>query len=272
MSKDFRNVLHNQLEGKAVVITGAGRGLGRAYAEFAARHGARVVVNDIDRDIAYEVASEICASGGTAVPNANSVADWEGSQAIIESCIDAFGHIDGLVSNAAIIFYENTPWEHTEDAVKSIVDVNVLGTIYPTLHAINHMKDTSSGSIIIVCSSSHLGIPGVALYGATKGATVSFMRCMNCDLQGTGIRINGISPGANTRMTEGTNVVGSPDYIAPLVGYLLSDLSSDVSGQLIRFYAGNLSLIGLPTSSAGHEQSEWTIEQIKSAIDSEIGS
>src|SRR5690606_16999639 len=114
--------------GKAIVVTGAGRGLGRSYSEYAARCGAAVVVNDIDSDAAAAVEHHIVASGGRAIAASGSVAEWGQSEALIDLCVSAFGTIDGLVTNAGILQYNETPWMHTEEDVRAIVGVNVVGT------------------------------------------------------------------------------------------------------------------------------------------------
>src|SRR5215203_1825990 len=118
-----------ELDGKAVVITGAGRGLGQAYARHAAAAGAAVVVNDIDVELAEEVAGGIRETGGRAVASGHSVADAGQAAAIIELCVAEFGALDGLVSNAALN-YKALPWDDDPEGARALVDVNVLGPLF----------------------------------------------------------------------------------------------------------------------------------------------
>jgi len=258
------------LAGKAIVITGAGRGLGKAYAKAAAEAGASVVVNDIDAVEAERTAAQICDQGGMAIADGSSVATAEGAEALIDRCVSRFGGVDGLVTNAAIIYYQAEPWRHTAGELERILGANVFGTIYPTLYALKRMQAAGRGSVVIVSSSSHLGIPGVALYGASKGAVTSFLRCVNRDLEGSAIRINGISPGAATRMTAGTSVEGAPEDIAPLVVYLLSELSQSVRGEVFRFYKGELGLAGRIPMGASEFAPTWTVDSIKDAVEQRL--
>src|SRR5438094_616783 len=117
------------LDGKAVVITGAGRGLGRAYALHAARSGAAVVVNDIDSEPAEEVAAAIVGEGGRAVPSVGSVADPGQAAAAVEACVAGFGKIDGLVNNAAI-GHHTPPWEDDPVHIRAVLETNALGPMY----------------------------------------------------------------------------------------------------------------------------------------------
>ncbi len=116
-----------------MVVTGAGQGLGRAFALDAARHGASVVVNDVDEPLAAAVTHEIESEGGTAVSSGHSVTEWSQAQALIEQCVHGFGSIDGLVNNAGY-FYTCYPWDD-EQELRTIMEVNVLGTAY-----VEHMR------------------------------------------------------------------------------------------------------------------------------------
>jgi NAD(P)-dependent dehydrogenase (short-subunit alcohol dehydrogenase family) len=261
------------LSGKAVVITGAGRGLGRAYARAAAREGARVVVNDIDGPPAHEVAAAIAAEGGTAVAQVGSAADWEGARGLIERCIERFGRIDGLVNNAGD-HYLSRPEDDDEARIRASVEANLLGTIFPGVHAMRAMIRQGAGGVIVNSTSAALcGMSMVATYGATKGAVASLTYSWAIDLMPHGIRCNAISATALTRMVEHTlehrasPVTWPPEAMAPLVVYLLSDRSVGLTGQLIRLWGGSLHLLGHPAPLAPSlEREAWSVDDLDAAF------
>jgi NAD(P)-dependent dehydrogenase (short-subunit alcohol dehydrogenase family) len=229
------------VEDKAIVVTGAGRGLGRSYAMLAAAEGARVVVNDIDADVAEAVVSEIRRSGGVAVASDVDIATWNGAKEVIGSCVSAFGRLDGLVNNAGI-FHECKALDETEEGVRSLVEVNILGSMFCGLHALRVMADQGGGSIVNVVSGAALGTEGQSSYGATKGAIVSATYAWASEGRAAGVRVNGLSPIAWTRLAAMVQSARpglepqhtAPETIAPLAVYLLSDRSQHVTGQIIR--------------------------------------
>lgn len=146
------NALNEQpLQGKSVVITGSGRGLGAAYARFAASVGAAVVVNDIDPQPAEEVVAEIRAGGGEAVAAVADVSSWDGAAAVVHSCIETFGTIDGLVNNAGRFSMSRLD-EMDPDDVAELMATNVLGTAFCGSQAAHHMVRRGAGSIVNVTS------------------------------------------------------------------------------------------------------------------------
>jgi NAD(P)-dependent dehydrogenase (short-subunit alcohol dehydrogenase family) len=262
------------LTGKAVVITGAGRGLGRAFAEAAARAGASIVVNDIDAEPAREVVRGIEAGcAGSALLHVGSVAEWDAAHQLIETCVERFGRIDGLVNNAGS-HYLSRPEDEDEVLVRESVETNVLGTIFPGVHAMRAMIRQGKGGVIVNSTSGAMcGMSMVATYGATKGAVTSLTYSWALDLMAHGIRCNAISATALTRMTEHTlqhrasPVDWPPETMAPLVVYLLSDLSRGITGQMIRLWGGNLHLIGHPAPIAPFvERDGWSVEDLDAAF------
>jgi NAD(P)-dependent dehydrogenase (short-subunit alcohol dehydrogenase family) len=243
-----------ELEGRAVVVTGGGRGLGRAYALDAAAAGARVVVNDVDVDEAESVVEEIVAAGGVAVAEGSSIDTWAGARAVIAACTAAFGGVDGLVNNAGVN-EKVVAWEEDEDNVQRLVNVNVLGTIYCGIHAMRAMMPSRHGSIVNISSSALLGVQTVAVYSATKGAVLA--------LTYGWARIVQDRPGSPRSGPP-------PESVAPLVTYLLSDLAKELTGQALRMSNGTLSFLSRPEILAGEERDKWTPLEIAAAVQSPL--
>ncbi|MGW6936298.1 SDR family NAD(P)-dependent oxidoreductase [Lentzea sp. NPDC054927] len=240
------------LDGKAVVITGAGRGLGEAYAMHAALAGASVVVNDNDGDLAERVAEHIRGYGGRAVASNHTVADPSEAAKIVDLCVDEFGRVDGLVNNAGLN-YETLPWEDEAETIKHVVEVNVLGVIYVGIAAMKAMRATGGGSIINISSGASFGQRKLATYSATKGAVASLSYSWALDLESEGIRVNAVCPVAHTRMVwkserslRAIPADRTPGKVAPLVLFLLSDRAEGITGQVIRCNGRQLHIVGQP--------------------------
>ena len=271
------------LEGKAIVITGSGRGIGAACARGCARQGAAVVINDIDADDAHESTAAIVADGGRAVTCVADVSRWEDAGRLIETCIASFGRIDGLVNNAAL--YERRRIDAFDPVeARNLVEANVLGPLYCTGHAVKPMLEQRSGSIVNVVSGAHMGIATLGVYGATKGAVASMVYSWALELAGTGVRVNALSPFGATRialkdrkgpiaeeMAKQLAKLPKPEANSPVVEFLLSDLSKDVNGQLVRIDSGELQLYTHPAlllPSVVHP--EWTVETVAEAFANEF--
>ncbi len=242
------------LDGKKVVVTGAGRGIGAAIARLAAQEGASVVVNDLDLEPAKEVVADIESAGGQAVAQAADIVDWEGAGSVIDRCVVEFGGIDGLVANAGM-FSMSLPAEQRPEDLRRMIEFNSLAVAYPGLHAIRHMEAQGSGSLVNVTSSSVGGLAAMGAYGASKGAVLSLTVGWALDLQPRGVRVNGLSPIAMTRMHElrmdyeqiadderpavraARHV--DPEFNAPPAVFLLSDRSSHVTGQILQIERGS---------------------------------
>jgi NAD(P)-dependent dehydrogenase (short-subunit alcohol dehydrogenase family) len=238
-----------ELEGKRVVVTGAGQGLGRAYAEGIAREGASVIVNDVDAERAREVVEGIRQEGGNAEASVASVADWDDAAGIIATCVEAFGGIDGLVNNAGLHTVNNFT-DEDPNFTRRMVEVNVLGAIYTSLATARQIEAQKSGGVIVnVTSGAASGLAQMATYGATKGAVAGLTWNLAVDLKELGIRVNAISPAAATSMVENTRrvrpsvVTWGPELMAPLVVFLLSDLSKSITGQIVKLWGTELQLV-----------------------------
>lgn len=254
------------LKGKAVVVTGAGRGIGAACARGIARQGASVVVNDIDAEEADRVAQEIIAEGGSAIGCAADVSNWDDAGRLVETCISTFSRIDGLVNNAALFHIGKVD---TLDPVisRALVEVNVLGPLYCTGHAVKPMLAQGSGSIVNFVSGAQMGMPGMGIYGATKGAVASMVYTWALELAGSGVRVNAISPFGATNILDNSSrqlsqrygvapdamgkptssvEIQPPTMNSPVVEYLLSDQASQINGQLVRIDNGEIQLYTHP--------------------------
>jgi NAD(P)-dependent dehydrogenase (short-subunit alcohol dehydrogenase family) len=270
------------LEGRTIVVTGAGRGLGRAYAEHAAAAGAAVVVNDIDVDEARSVAATL----PRAIPSGHDVADPGDAEALVDLARRELGPLGGLVNNAGL-YYEAAPWEEEPDRLRRLIEVNVLGSLFCTAAAARAFREQRSGGAIVNATSGALfGFPSLGAYGASKGAIISLTLSTALDLAELGVRVNAVAPIAATRLTLAAQVgrrhipkgasrvplegieERTPDRIAPLVTYLLSSLADHHTGRAFRFDGTRLSRLSL--GDAGGEEAtrrdHWDVEAVAEAL------
>lgn len=256
----------NDLEGHAVVITGAGGGLGAAYARAAALLGARIVVNDSNADTAENVAAEIRRAQGVAVAEAQDIRSPAGAEAVVRRCLSEYGAITGLVNNAGVFF--NEPLEAASlEHLRLLLEVNVIGTFNCARAAVGPMLRQGRGSIINVTSGAHTGQPGLSSYGASKGAVASLTYGWACELKDRGLRVNALSPLAFTPMARHLPHLPLPEANVAPVLYLLSDRSQHINGQIIRIAGKKLSLMCHPANRAPVlESEEWSFESVCEAF------
>lgn len=244
----------NVLEDKVILVTGAGRGIGREVAILAAAEGAKVVVNDLggsvtgegqDQTPAQEVVEIIEKAGGEAVVNGESVSDFQAAKRMVQQAVDTFGKIDGVV-NVAGILRDVIFHKMTEDDWNSVIDVHLNGSFNVARNAADHFRQQESGAMVHFTSTSGLiGNFGQANYSAAKLGIVGLSKSIALDMQRFNVRSNCMSPFAWSRMigTIPTNTPEqaarvekikqmTPAHIAPMVVYLLSDLAKEVSGQV----------------------------------------
>ncbi len=241
------------LQDRVVVVTGAGNGIGRAIAERFGAVGAKVAVNDVRRDAAGEVADAIGAAGGTAIACVADVSDTAAVASMFESVVTAYGTIDVLVNNAAIVSPMLHFLEADADWFRRIVDVNLMGTIWCSREAAHVMVRQGSGVIINMSSGgATLAHRQFTSYDATKGGVEALTRAMALDLGPYGIRVNALMPGSvdtsgldlEQRRLRGANVplerIGDPADLAGPAVFLASDDAGYVTGDVLRVDGGML--------------------------------
>jgi NAD(P)-dependent dehydrogenase (short-subunit alcohol dehydrogenase family) len=273
------------LDGKSVVITGAGNGIGRATALLFAREGAKIVVNDLggsrdgsggNQEAAGVVASEIRAAGGTAVPNYENIATREGAKAVVDTALREFGRIDVLVNNAGIL-RDKTLLKMEFKNWQAVLDVHLTGTFLCIRAAAQSMKEQGSGRIINTTSiSGLLGNFGQANYSAAKAGIYGLTRTASIELQRYGILVNAVAPIAKTRMTEDLpmfeKIEGtlSPEHVAPVHLFLASDLVGDRTGIVVGVAGARLSIFKMVESAGRFKESDdgiWTAAEIAENFD-----
>lgn len=280
-------------EGRVVIVTGAGRGLGRAYALGLAAAGAKVVVNDLGvgthgdptaESPAQQVVDEIRAAGGEAVANFDDVADWEGGRRIVLTAVEAFGNLHGVVNNAGFVrdrmFVSCTPEEW--DAV---LRVHLRGHFCVSRHAVDHWRAMAkAGERVdarIVNTSSGAGLQGSvgqSAYSAAKAGIATLTLVQAAELGRYGITVNGLAPNARTRMTEtafaeamkareGAFDIYAPENTAPLVAWLCSERSVSVTGQIFELIGGKIRVcLGWNDGPEFDRGSRWTADELGDKI------
>jgi NAD(P)-dependent dehydrogenase (short-subunit alcohol dehydrogenase family) len=256
------------LDGEAVVITGAGQGLGAAYARAAAAHGAAVVVNDLNAATAEATAAGIRQAGGRAVAHPCDIRDPAAAEALIGRCVSEYGFISGLVNNAGVL--HEVPFEaETVENLRAHLEVNVIGLFNCARAAVGPMLARGRGSIVNATSGAQTGQVGRTTYGASKGAVASFTYGWAGELKDRGVRVNAISPMAATPMSAGhSNGLPAPEVNAPVVLFLLSDRSRNVTGQVVRIVGTKLSLMAHPANRAPVlEREAWSLDSVAEAFE-----
>lgn len=254
--------------GRVAIVTGAGRGIGRAHALELARQGAKVVVNDLGSALdgtglgtgpASEVVAEIRAMGGEAVVNGDDVADWEGAKRLVGSALEAFGRLDVLVNNAGFV-RDRMLVSAGEDEWDAVVRVHMKGHFAPMRHAVAHWRDLAKkgekvdARIVNTTSGAGLaGSVGQGAYSAAKAGIAALTLVEAAELARYGVTANAIAPAARTRMTEGPFAemmkkpdsgfdAMDPDNVAPIVAFLASEASRGISGHIFEVSGGSISI------------------------------
>lgn len=277
------------LDGRIAVVTGSGRGIGRAIAECVAAEGASVVVNDIgcsvdgrgtQADPAAQVCKDIENRGGTAVPSYDDVSQWDSAAALIDTAISHFGKIDILI-NCAGILRTKFLLETNEDDFDAVVAVHLKGTFNTVRHAAPHMREQGYGRIINLSSGIALwGVPRESLYAAAKMGIIGLTQVAALELAQFGITANVMCPVGFTRMTEGylfpegdAPPGTEPQRNAAMVAYLASDRAAHVNGQIfeLRLTGDGYDILGKHTIDAEiHKPEIWTPTEVADIFDSTL--
>lgn len=262
-----------RFDDRVVVITGGGRGLGRAYAELLGAQGARVVVNDLGvsmagdgtrEDPAGDVVAAIEAAGGQAVANRDTVATSAGGKAIIEQALDTYGRVDVLIHNAGNV--RRAPLaEMSEEIFRSVLDVHLVGGFNVLQPAFAAMCKAGYGRIVMTTSIGGLyGNHEVANYSAAKAGLIGLSHTAAIEGAPHNVKSNCIAPSAVTRMSEGIDVTQfpplGPEFVAPAVGWLAHE-SCSISGETLVALGGRIATAYL-AETKGAWQSAWTMADV----------
>ena len=276
------------LDGKVAIVTGAGRGVGRGHALELARHGAKVVVNDLgvawdgtgtDETPAGQVVAEIKQLGGEAVANYDNVADWAGAERMVRQAIDTFGDLNILINNAGIL-RDRMVFNMAEEEWDAVVTVHGKGHFAPTHFACAYWRQRAKdgqpvyGRLIHTSSESGLyGNAGQANYDFAKLGLCSFSMAVAREMAKYGVTSNAVAPRARTRMTEMTfgNIPKpedgfdpwDPDNIAPWVVYLCTEQASHITGQVFVVTGGEVHLVEQPkVVSSLNKDGRWEVSEL----------
>lgn len=275
------------LQGKAAVVTGSGRGLGREYALALAAAGASVVVNDIDEDAATETMRMISEAGGRAVSVVAPVGDTETAQLLVETAVESFGSLDIMVTNAGVL-RDRVSWKMSDSDFDTVITTHLRGTFVCGREAIVQMRKQKVGGRLILIGSpaGQLGSFGQTNYAAAKAGIVAMARTWSLELARDRITANAVIPTAMTAMTatipmyaqwakdfeEGRalppearrdHALGGPEDVAPLIVWLGSEASAEVTGQAIGIGGDRLTLYSHPSELRNElHDGGWTPEAI----------
>jgi NAD(P)-dependent dehydrogenase (short-subunit alcohol dehydrogenase family) len=284
--------MSGELADRTALVTGAGRGIGRAIALCLAQLGASVVVNDIGRDesgaaTAEKVADEIRAGGGRAAGSTDSVTDWDGAARMVELARRSFGRLDILVNNAGVAF-SGSPWNLDAAGFDRVVSTHVQGSFYCARHALGPMREQGFGRIVNLLSRAGLtGMPGTLPYAVGKGGVFGLTNALSRDVEGTGITVNAVSPASTETPMVAAAVdklaamgetgrkraeslyrqMQKPEQVAVAIASLCLPAAAHINGQVFFVQHNRIGLFQPMTVTQEVERSEpWTPEALCAAL------
>ncbi|MBO0902810.1 SDR family NAD(P)-dependent oxidoreductase [Jiella sonneratiae] len=284
-----------RLDGRSVVITGAGRGIGRAAALAMAKAGASVVVNDVAAEAAGNVVAEITAAGGSAVAAVAAIGSAEAADLCVKTALEAFGRLDVMATNAGIL-RDRVLWNTTDEDFDAVVATHLRGTFTCARAAARHFRAAGHGGRLILVSSmaGQRGNFGQTAYAAAKAGIAAFARTWAMELAKADVTVNAVVPNALTTMTATVPMLkpfaemlergealpekvrkdfglGGPEDVAALFVYLASERSAGVTGQAIGLGGDRLSVWAHPAEAAhAFQDGGWSAEKIAAAIETEL--
>jgi len=276
----------DRLKDRVAVITGSGRGIGKAIAIAMAKEGAKVVVNDIDFDVGNAVAKEITDSGGQAVSFCADISKFDQAQKLIQTAVDNLGKLDILVNNGGT----DAPrmvWNMTEEEWDTSLDSYLKGAFNCTRHACVLMRAQRSGRIVNATSIAWLGDTGHCNYCAAKAGLVGLTRAVAREMGRYGVTCNAYAPAAATRFTAAPEVMAGfkksfeagltskelyeqrinlppPETVAPMVVYLCTEEAADITGQVFDIWGGDIAIYSEPVKieTISKQEGLWTVEEL----------
>jgi len=269
------------LDGKAAVVTGGGRGIGRGHCVHLAEQGAAVVVNDRDLDEARKVVAEIAAHGGKASANGSDIGTRAGARELVQHCVDEFGAIHAIVNNAGNV-RDRSFLKMSDDEFGDVLRVHVQGTFMCSQEAALRMRDQKSGgSIVNTVSAAHFGNFGQTNYAGSKGAIASMTYTWSLELARAGIRVNAISPTGTTRMSATYKGPDGKDVELPFidptrngafVAWLCSDDASWVTGQIFGTGGERVVILEQPRyGTAMFHEGGWSVDDLRRQMKAVFG-
>jgi len=266
----------HRFDGRVAVVTGGGRGIGRAHALLLANRGASVVVNDLggsmegvgtDAEPASAAAAEIVAAGGVAIADNSDIATVAGAEALVDAAVEQFGRLDIVINNAGIVRWAGFP-EADADNLERHLAVHVAGSFNTTRAAWTHMVEQGYGRVVMTTSTGMFGLPNNLSYATAKAAVIGLTRSLTTAGAAHGIKVNLIAPAAVTRMAGGgagsaeMSAEMAPELVAPMVAFLAHE-ACPVSGEIYAAGAGRFARIFI-ASTVGyvHPEREATIEDV----------
>ncbi len=287
-----------ELSGRVAVVTGSGRGLGRAYAVALAKNGASVLINDVNAAAAADTVQEIVSHGGTATSLVSTIGDTDSAQSLVDAAVEAYGRLDVMVTNAGIL-RDKVLWKMSDDDFDSVIKVHLRGTFTCARAAAIQMRKQGPGGRLILISSpaGQRGNFGQTNYAAAKAGIVAFAKTWALELAKSGIAVNAVVPVAATEMTKTIPVfapfieesertgaplpewmrkgegLGTVEDVTGLIVFLASQASSAITGQAIGIGGDRLSIWSHPEElTSQYSDGGWKVEQIEAAFNAELGS